>query len=270
MTAITGGNQRPIINRLNAAFIQTLVNYLEKYPDEMLHIPAMLMAITQSRISELGEDDIKCMAGGNPAWVKDAIEHNLDGLKSNVALFRPMALAMPLRSIEYIATRLKQMKVLSVGPRTESEIFALVATGFDPANIKCLDLISYSELVDLGDMHDMPYEDDSFDVIVLGWVLAYSTDQPKAVSEVLRVARAGAIVAVGCEYNPLSNEELRRRGVKAWDTPRFDRTDEILELFGDHVETIYFRHDIHPTMRDKAGGLMVIFQLRSDGEGTGA
>ena len=42
----------------------------------------------------------------------------------------------------------------------------LTSAGFDPANIRGLDLISYSSMVDVGDMHDLPYEDDSFDIVI--------------------------------------------------------------------------------------------------------
>ncbi len=37
-------------------------------------------------------------------------------------------------------------------------------------NIRGLDLFSCSPRIDVGDMHDMRYADNSFDVIFLGWV----------------------------------------------------------------------------------------------------
>src|SRR5436305_2998048 len=51
-------------------------------------------------------------------------------------------------------------KVLVVGPRNEHDLFTLAAHGF--RNVRGLDLISYSPLIDLGDMHATPYPDDAW------------------------------------------------------------------------------------------------------------
>ena len=87
-------------------------------------------------------------------------------------------------------------KVLCIGPRNEAEIFMLWSYGFKLENIVGLDLISYSPLIDLGDMHFLPYENDSFDVIVSSCTFAYSTNIMKAIAEIKRVIRPNGIVAV--------------------------------------------------------------------------
>ena len=184
------------------------------------------------------------------------------------ALNRPSILINPLNTCGYISANKWSLDVLTVGPRTEAEIFALLAAGFNPALIRGLDLISYSPFIDLGDMHEMPYEDDRFDVVILGWVLAYSKDNKRAAEEVLRVARPNAYVAVGCEYNPKTNEELKEQlegsldHMTGDDVTRFEHTDQILDLFDGHVDSILFRDDIHPSLRDQTGGVIAIFQLK--------
>jgi len=253
--------------QLGPDVVAEINTHFRDYPDQILLIPKLRNMIAAARIQQLKPEEIHTVDNQTPSSVDNVIEYNVEGLKSMWALARPALLINPLASCDYIMTRMKNLDVLTVGPRTEAEIFALMAVGFDAAKIRGLDLISYSPFVDVGDMHDMPYGDNSFDVVILGWVLAYSTDNPKAVAEVLRVARPGAFIAVGCEYNPLSNEEVQEQlegkidAEMGTDMTRFDTTDDILDLFEGHIDRVVFRHDVHPSMRAKVGGIMVIIQL---------
>ncbi len=230
---------------------------------QIFHIPYIRTMIAASRLKRVRPESIRTFRQHDDAVATNAIEHNIDGLMNGMALARPDLLVYPLFSIDYLRTHAPHMKFLSVGPRSEAELFSLVAQGASLQNIRGLDLISYSPYVDLGDMHAMPYPDRLFDSIVLGWVLAYSKEPIKAVQEVLRVAKPGAFIAVGCEYNPLSSQELMKAGgVLKDDYSRFYTTNDIVKLFGDSIDTIYFRHDIHPTMRNRVGALSVVFRLK--------
>ncbi len=152
---------------------------------------------------------------------KNTISHNLQGLV-DLGVFRAPILIRPLSVIESLSP---DSDILSIGPRTEGELLYLVAHGFNPQKIRGLDLISYSPWIDLGDMHQMPYPDNAFDSVILGWVIAYSDDRPRAAREVIRVSRPGALVAIGVEYNPVSNEDfcrstaisrVPRNGLRRW------------------------------------------------------
>ena len=157
----------------------------------------------------------------------------------------------------------QNLKVLTIGPRTEAEIFSLVAAGFAPQNITGLDLISYSPFVELGDMHDMPFDNDSFDVVISGWVLGYSQNVPKAVSEIIRVSKPGAYVAIGHESDPTPQDVLdEKRGFSLKGTD-FSTSDEILALFDGHVDTVTFREDVPPDMTDQVCHVMVVFRLNN-------
>ena len=243
-------------------------DYVDKNPHALLQIPRVREILTAMRIQRLKPEDIRSLEGDIPAGVENVVKYNIEGVTGMWSLNRPSILINPLACSQYINRHLGSLEVLSIGPRTEAEIFALIAAGFNPKRVRGMDIISYSPFIDLGDMHDMPYEDDSFDVIFLGWVLAYSTDNKLAVSEVLRVARPNAFIAVGCEYNPKSNEEIAEQLEGSVESPtgddvmRFESTDEILDLFEGSVETILYRDDVHPTLRDDAGGAIVIFQLK--------
>ena len=48
----------------------------------------------------------------------------------------------------------------------------------------------------VGDAQALPFDDDSFDIVVSGLVLNFVPDQPQAVAEMTRVARPGGTIAV--------------------------------------------------------------------------
>jgi SAM-dependent methyltransferase len=76
-------------------------------------------------------------------------------------------------------------------------------------NVRGLDLFSYSEMIDIGDMHETSYADASFDAVVLGWVISYSTAPSRLVEECKRIVKPGGYLAFGIESNP----EFRRTRV---------------------------------------------------------
>ena len=81
----------------------------------------------------------------------------------------------------------KNSTILSIGPRFESEIFGLRGLGFAWKNIEAIDTYSYSPKIKTGNMHSLPFKNSEFDVIVVGWVLAYSSDPLRAMREFHRV-----------------------------------------------------------------------------------
>lgn len=192
------------------------------------------------------------------AVAEHTVSHNLKGLR-DLAVVRSLLLVRPLSVLEHLPP---DADILVIGPRTEGELLALLAHGFDRAHIKAVDLISYSPWIELGDMHDLPYEDDSFDAVVCGWVLAYSEERERAAQEILRVARPGATVAIGVEWNPKSDEEIRlEAGYHPGSSERVTSTDEILALFGAEVESVLVRQDA-PAGGSDTRSLVVLFRTR--------
>lgn len=189
----------------------------------------------------------------------NTLMHNLKGLR-DLAVNRSNTLVRPLSVLDVLEV---DAKILSIGPRTEGELLNLVGHGFRPENIHALDLISYSPWVQLGDMHELPHPDSSFDAVLLGWVLAYSDDRPRAAREVVRVLRPGGIAAVGVEYNPLAQQEVVAKvGYLPGGATRIASCDELLACFGDSVDRVYFRQEVTEDRRDRVGALATVFSVR--------
>ncbi|MFN6076688.1 MAG: methyltransferase domain-containing protein [Fluviicola sp.] len=189
----------------------------------------------------------------------NTISHNLKGMQ-DVAVIRSLAIIKPVMCIDKVGI---DSKVLSIGPRTEGEIFNLIGQGFLKENITGLDLISYSSYIDLGDMHKMKYADNSFDVVIMGWVISYSETPELAAKEVVRVAKNGAIVSVGVEYGGL---ESKKKIEKLDCTPGAGRltthSQQLIDFFGESVDKIYFRHDIDEDRMDKTGSVIAVFSIK--------
>lgn len=89
--------------------------------------------------------------------------------------------------------------LLIIGPRYEPEILMAYGLGWTPGTVRGLDTFSYSPLVDVGDMHALPYADGSFSAIVCGWTLSYSTRPEVAAAEMQRVLRPGGYLIVSMQ-----------------------------------------------------------------------
>lgn len=227
---------------------------------QLLHVDLIRFAVAAARflwftkvrgaVNTLGTSD---------QIAANTVSHNLKGLR-DLAVNRSMYLTRPLSVIDRLTT---DADVLVIGPRTEGEILGLIAHGFERSHIRGLDLITYSPWVELGDMHAMPYEDGSFDLVILGWVLAYSEDRAQAAKEVLRVLRPGGVVAVGVEWSPESNEELiEQLGYLPGAAKRIDSCADVLALFGDAVDEVLVREEPD---RQRVSPIVTIFSVRKSG-----
>ena len=139
----------------------------------------------------------------------------------------------PLKSFDFF--RPINMKVLSVGPRTEAELFRLVSMGFQLKNIKSVDIQSYSDLIELGDVIKMPFEDNSFDLVIIGWVLVYTNEPAQAIKEVVRVLKNSGIVSMCHSHD---------KGYTAYSNKHIDSSKMMLDYFGENLGYVYLKN--HP------------------------
>ena len=84
----------------------------------------------------------------------------------------------------------RNAKILYIGARTEAEILYMANYGINPRNITAIDLHSYSPLIELGDMHDLSFSDNTFDACIMTHCIAYSEDPEIAFKEALRVLKS--------------------------------------------------------------------------------
>lgn len=130
--------------------------------------------------------------------------HNMFGIWQTNDRF--IKLASPLFSLE---TFDPSGSTLIVGPRNEHDLLIFKSLGGSWKNTRGLDLITYSPKIDLGDMHSMPYQENTYDTVICGWTLSYSDNPSAAVSEMLRVLKPGGLLALAVEYSELSEAEVK-------------------------------------------------------------
>jgi SAM-dependent methyltransferase len=155
-----------------------------------------------------------------------------------------------LRSIRGV--KLRSLDTLVVGPRNEAELMLLSSYGFDAAKLTAIDLFSYSPAVQLMDMHELKFADNSFDAIYSAYVITYSDDIPKAIGESIRVAKNGALMVFSFEH------------LTAGAGNRFGKNnlgngpDSLLEMFGALAGHVYWKEDFESEGRYTSS---VIFRL---------
>jgi SAM-dependent methyltransferase len=102
-----------------------------------------------------------------------------------------------------------KMTALSIGPRYESELYGLIGLGFRRKNIKAVDTFSYSPKIQVGNVHNLSFHSESFDLIVCGWTIAYSENPMEAIKEIVRVTKPlGKIVLTWDLLKPIQYSNL--------------------------------------------------------------
>jgi hypothetical protein len=171
---------------------------------------------------------------------------------------RTLRLLNPLSSLEPVFSLAGKLKVLSIGPRTEMEIFHLMAIGFALPNIHAVDLIACSPLIDTGDMHKLPYPDRMFDVVISSWVIGYSNTPQKAIDEMVRVCKPGALVAIGLTYEPTIERGVVEHAPTDIVGSNYGSSGELQTLLGPNLGRVYFEQDLD----GGKGGVMLIASVK--------
>lgn len=171
------------------------------------------------------------------------ISHNLKGLR--MCNNRMDLLIKPISAIETLD---KSSKILVIGPRNENDLLSLYACGFSWKNIYGVDLITYSDRILLGDMHELPFNDNFFDAVLCGWTLSYSANPEKAAREMIRVSKDNGIIGIGVEYSTMNkgdSEHLLGYSIQDFNllSKRINSTEEILSLFNEKVDCVFFNHN---------------------------
>jgi SAM-dependent methyltransferase len=172
------------------------------------------------------------------------VEHNIRGL-GELSAPRSHLLLKVATSVGYVDKHKSKMKILSIGPRVEGEIINIIAYGFNPWNIKSIDLFTYSPFIGLGDMHSIDHPDCFFDVVLCGWVLGYSDNPSIAALEILRVLKPGGIAVVANAYSALdSNAVSSKLGYSIGASGPILSCSRLRQLFSTSSELdVFFEYD---------------------------
>lgn len=142
-----------------------------------------------------------------------------------------------VKSIEIIHDK---SHFLIIGPRTESDIMRM-RYNYPKALISSIDIISYSPWIQIQDAHNTTFDENTFDCILSGWVLKYSSDQEKMITEMVRIINHNGIIAIGIEYyKPETNKYFGNKD------PRFLKWDELKKSVNsvEEIENILKKNDI--------------------------
>jgi len=198
------------------------------------------------------QQNLKISAPSGSGSVRNAATYNAKALNNLAIDFYMRRMKWLIFSTLAVETTTPTSKFLVVGPRTENEILYLKALGYP--NVAGLDLISYSPWVTLGDMHHIPFANESFDVLLCGWTLPYSKTPEVVAKEMLRVTKPLGLIAIGLEHIP--GASLVKMMADAADSgqadldpkeiarDRINTVQDVLAVFGEkNVREVVFRHD---------------------------
>ena len=90
---------------------------------------------------------------------------------------------------------LKYDSILSIGSRDENELDTILSF-FPKSKVSGLDLFSVSPRIIVGDMHDMPFDENSFDITISIHNMEHSYDPKKSLGEMFRVTKEGGLLAI--------------------------------------------------------------------------
>ena len=126
----------------------------------------------------------------------------------------------------------KKSNVLCIGARYGTEIEVFKQLGFN--DITGIDIYPRSENVIKADMHNLPFSENSFDIIYKHHSLDHSLFPKKAVKEMYEISKEKAFWIHTIPFNDFGKEE-------AID---FDSSDEIITFFENYTAEIIYKQEV--------------------------
>jgi SAM-dependent methyltransferase len=172
-------------------------------------------------------------------------DENLAGLeysRDSLRHYRPLN---RVRSLLYLAAATPDAvtrPILIIGPRYMNEYWLAVALGWKSKDVYLIDLIPSSSRIRRGDMHSLPFTDDSFFTIICGWTISYSRNPALAASEMTRCLVQGGGLIIGVEFSHKPSSPTLPDILSGSD--RIQTPKQFLQLFPELCLSAYlnFRH----------------------------
>jgi SAM-dependent methyltransferase len=239
-----------------------LVSLVKNGDTGIFHIAEFRRYLATKRLHAL-KPTVDIWSDQHAAVTPGTVSHNMTELTTRglASTTRTVRLLGPLSSLSPIYESAATLKVLTIGPRTEMEMFHLLALGFKPKNIYGLDLITYSDYIKAGDMHNIPYDNDLFDVVISSWTLLYSSSPQMVVHEMLRVLKPNGLMAIGFTHDHTHGSFIDDNKSAAHIAGcGFQNADDFFKLFQD---TRYKVHYLQEPGDHGANKFMTILRVKS-------
>ena len=105
-------------------------------------------------------------------------------------------------------------------------------------------------------MHEIKFDNNSFDLIISGWTLAYSSNKKKALDEIIRVSKKNAIISIGFTFVPESEMfKMKNNDYKLYSTK------QLIEYYNIKKENILFNFDSYEINKNEKRHSIVIFRI---------
>lgn len=154
--------------------------------------------INLSDISEISTIDTKSNSEEYKKYLNAQIEKSV----SYTRYINPAKRFLQSRCtlIESLTRRVKNHgvkcdSILSIGSRDENEL-ETISSFFPKSKVSGLDLFSASTKIKIGDMHDMPFDNNSFDITIAIHNMEHSYDPHKSLGEMHRVTKEGGLLSI--------------------------------------------------------------------------
>ena len=115
-------------------------------------------------------------------WLGEEWKLKIDGFKNEFAKFGTLINS--------------KTSALCIGARTGQEVVALMDMGV--TNVKGIDIVPHEPYVEEGDMHNLSFEDNSFDFVYTN-VIDHSIDPQKMINEIERVLKPDGFFFLQCQ-----------------------------------------------------------------------
>jgi len=163
------------------------------------------------------------------------VEYNLTAFNSDAVFGMAKRMSLLLYPIAALLRDYDSANLLIVGPRSEDDIFWAKSLGIK--NTMGLDLFSYSDFIQIGDIHSTDFADNSFDAILLGWMINYSSNPNKVIQECKRLIKPNGYLGIGIQSDPAQ----RDTGISP---PRVNSLNSPPDLVDLVNEEVVFIHDL--------------------------
>lgn len=142
--------------------------------------------------------NVKVFQAQHDATGDRTVTHNLDAFNDNAVFGMSGRMGLLIYPVVAFYRNALDANMLIVGCRTEDDLYWLKGYGYK--NVQGYDLISYSNDVILGDFHQCQLADNSYDVVMLGWMITYTKNPELIISEAKRILKSGGLLCVGLDH----------------------------------------------------------------------